>query len=250
MDPRGFRGGGWQHGRGRTAHARYRGTANARAHAARKVGDPRAAAGVGRVQHRQQSDSHRHPLVLLLTTGSAARTGIVAFAGLLPIAIAGVIGGAVVDRLGFKRSSIVADVASGVTVGLIPLLHFAGVLQFWHLLALAFCGGIFDVPGASARNALLPRLAARANMPLERANATYQLGQVFASVVGPLLAGVLILAIDAANVMYIDAASFFISAAVVAVGVTLPRSSRVTRHARARPCAACARGCATCVANR
>ena len=28
---------------------------------------------------------------------------------------------------------------------------------------------------------------------------------------------------DAANVMYIDAASFFISAAVVAVGVTLPR---------------------------
>ena len=140
--------------------------------------------------------------------------------------------------------------ASGVTVGLIPLLHFAGVLQFWHLLVLAFLGGIFDVPGATARNALLPRLAARVSMPLERANATYQLGQVFASVVGPLLAGVLILAIDAANVMYIDAASFFISAAVVAIGVTLPRVVARDAALEGSPCAACARGCATCVANR
>jgi MFS family permease len=90
---------------------------------------------------------------------------------------------------------------------------------------LAFCGGIFDVPGASARNALLPRLAARVNMPLERANATYQMGQVFASVIGPLLAGVLIVAISAANVMYIDSASFFISAAVVAIGISVPRSA-------------------------
>jgi MFS family permease len=164
------------------------------------------------------------PWFVLVTTGSAARTGVVAFAGLLPAAAAGVIGGAVIDRLGFRRSSIVADLASGVTVGLIPVLHFAGVLQFWHLLVLAFLGSIFDVPGATARNALLPQLAARVSMPLERANAAYQLGQVFASVVGPLLAGVLILAIDAANVMYIDAASFFISAAVVAVGITLPRA--------------------------
>jgi MFS family permease len=163
------------------------------------------------------------PWFVLVTTGSAARTGVVAFAGLLPAAAAGVIGGAVIDRLGFRRSSIVADLASGVTVGLIPVLHFAGVLQFWHLLVLAFLGSIFDVPGATARNALLPQLAARVQMPLERANATYQLGQVFASVVGPLLAGVLILAIAAANVMYIDAVSFFISAVVVAAGVTSPR---------------------------
>jgi MFS family permease len=169
------------------------------------------------------------PWFVLVTTGSPARTGVVAFAGLLPVAIAGVIGGAVVDRLGFKRSSIVADLASGVTVGLIPVLHFAGVLQFWQLLALAFCGGIFDVPGSSARGALLPKLAARVNMPLERANATYQMGQVFASIIGPLLAGVLIVAISAANVMYLDSASFFISAAVIAVGVSLPRSTTKER---------------------
>jgi MFS family permease len=51
------------------------------------------------------------PWFVLQTTGSAARTGITGFVSLLPVIIAGFLGGALVNRLGFKRSSVLSDVA-------------------------------------------------------------------------------------------------------------------------------------------
>ena len=51
------------------------------------------------------------PWFVLQTTGSPARTGIVAAAGLVPIVLSGFIGGALVDRLGYRKASIVADLA-------------------------------------------------------------------------------------------------------------------------------------------
>src|SRR4051794_9169653 len=63
------------------------------------------------------------PWFVLVTTGSAARTGITAFAGMLPTVLGGLLGGVLVDRLGRKRTSVIADLASGGTVALIPLLY-------------------------------------------------------------------------------------------------------------------------------
>src|SRR3954451_21147265 len=54
------------------------------------------------------------PWFVLKTTGSAGKTGLAGFSAVLPLAIAGVFGGTLVDRLGFKRMSIAADIASGV----------------------------------------------------------------------------------------------------------------------------------------
>ena len=49
------------------------------------------------------------PWFVLVTTGSAARTGITFFFSITPIVIAGFFGGTIVDRLGYKRTSIIAD---------------------------------------------------------------------------------------------------------------------------------------------
>jgi MFS family permease len=164
------------------------------------------------------------PWFVLVTTGSAARTGLVAVAGLLPVVISGIIGGAFVDRVGFKRASIISDIASGITVALIPTLYLLDLLAFWHLLALAFVGALLDVPGMSARRAMMPKLAGQVGMPLERVNAGYQLALFGSSVAGPLLAGVLIASIGAASVLYVNTATFAISAFLVAVGVHYPRA--------------------------
>lgn len=164
------------------------------------------------------------PWFVLITTGSAARTGLVAFAGLLPVAIAGIAGGAIVDRIGPKRASVVSDLASGVTVAMIPTLHVLGALEFWHLLALAFLGSLLDVPGAAARQTMIPGLARRVGMPLERINAGYQLAVFGASVAGPLLAGVLIVSIGAASVLFVNMGTFAISALIVAFGVDYVRT--------------------------
>ncbi len=159
------------------------------------------------------------PWFVLATTGSAAKTGIAAFFVTAPLAVGAFFGGTVVDRVGPRRASIVSDVASSLPVAAIPLLHVTGLLAYWHLLALAFLGALFDSPGQAARQALLPELAERAGMPLERANSLYTSTEHAGYVLGAPLAGVLIAALGAANVLWLDAASFALSALAVAVAV-------------------------------
>lgn len=163
------------------------------------------------------------PWFVYVTTGSATQTGLVAFAGLLPIAIGGILGGAIIDRLGFKQSSIISDIASGLTVSMIPTLYLLDVLEFWHLLVLAFLGALLDSPGATARSAMVPRLARKVAMPLERANSAIQLSNFGGQVIGPAIAGALIGLVGAASVLYFDSAAFAISAIVIALVVAYPR---------------------------
>jgi len=166
------------------------------------------------------------PWFVLQTTGSAARMGLTGGAFLLAAVVAGVVGGPVVDRVGFKRASIVADLAGAVTVALIPLLYHTAGLLFWQLLVLVFLGGFLDAPGHTARQGLVPVLAGRAWMGIERANSAFQGIQHASFLLGPPLAGLLIHSFAPSNVLWIDAATFVASAVVVAALVpsTEPRA--------------------------
>jgi MFS family permease len=174
------------------------------------------------------------PWFVLQTTGSAAKTGLTGGAFLLAAVVAGVVGGPVVDRIGFKRASIVADLAGALTVALIPLLHYTIGLAFWQLLALVFLGGFLDAPGHTARQSLVPNLARRARMRIERANSAFQGIQHASFLVGPPLAGLLIALFTPSNVLWIDAATFVVSAALVAALVPsgVPQPDRVTAELR------------------
>src|SRR5215210_6766557 len=66
------------------------------------------------------------PWLVLTTTGSAAQTGMVAFAELLPLVVVQALAGPLIDRLGARRVAITGDVLSMVVVGMIPLLHLVG----------------------------------------------------------------------------------------------------------------------------
>lgn len=164
------------------------------------------------------------PWFVLQTTGSAARTGIVAAAGLVPIVVSGFVGGALVDRLGYRRSSVVADLASSGAVAAIPLLHLTVGIEFWQLVVLVFLGGLLDAPGVTARASLLPDVAAGAGWSLERASGASAVVERASRLVGAPLAGVLIALVGATSVLWIDAASFLVSAGLVVLGV--PRRSR------------------------
>jgi hypothetical protein len=63
-----------------------------------------------------------------------------------------------VDRLGYHRASIVADVAAGSMVALVPLLYHSHLLAFWPLVLLVFGGNLLDTPGTTARQSMLPDL--------------------------------------------------------------------------------------------
>lgn len=163
------------------------------------------------------------PWFVLETTGSAVKTGITGFFSFLPVVAAGFLG-PIVDRMGLKRASIAADVASGISVALIPLVFHTVGLEFWQLLVLVFLGGLLDSPGETARSSLLPEAAEAAGTTLERATSLEDGMMRAASLIGAPLAGLLIAVIGAANVLWIDAASFGVSALLVLVGV--PKAQR------------------------
>jgi len=167
------------------------------------------------------------PWFVLETTGSAAMTGVAAFFVAVPAVLTGVFGGAFVDRLGSRRVSIAADVVSGSAIAAIPALHATVGLAFGPLLGLIFLGSLLTLPGLTARRIMLPELAARAGMRLDRLNAAFESAQFLAALLGPPLAGLLISIIGAANVLWIDAASFAISA--LAVAVAIPGAPAVAR---------------------
>lgn len=164
------------------------------------------------------------PWFVLQTTGSATQTGITGFFTILPVVIAGFFGGTLIDRLGYKRTSIIADLASGVTTALIPLLHFTIGLEFWQLMVLVFLGALLDTPGSTARSALLPELAEQAGMPIERVTSLTHVVERGARFIGAPLAGLLIGVMGTANVLWLDAASFFVSAAITWIVIAAPKT--------------------------
>ena len=157
------------------------------------------------------------PWFVLQTTGSATQTGITGFFTVLPVVLAGLFGGTLVDRLGYKRTSIIADIASGVTTALIPLLYFTVGLEFWQLMVLVFLGALLDAPGSTARNALLPELAELAQMPIERATSLIHIIERGSRLIGAPLGGLLIAMMGTENVLWLNAISFFVSAGIIAV---------------------------------
>jgi MFS family permease len=161
------------------------------------------------------------PWFVLETTGSAARAGVAGFAAAAPVVVSLLFGGTLVDRIGYRRASIVADLASGVCVALIPLLHATVGLSFGTLLALIFLGALLDVPGSLARMSLLPDLARASGMRVERAYAFNETGGLLAGLLGPALTGALIVVVGAPAALWIDAASFVVSATLM-TGVQAP----------------------------
>ena len=168
------------------------------------------------------------PWFVLQETGRPALAGLVGFFTFLPPIVAGLLGGALVDRLGFRSASVLSDVSSAVAVAGIPLLHVTVGLDLWALYALVFLGALLDAPGATARRSLLPDVAELAGTRLERATALREAIQRGSVLVGAPLAGVLVAALGAVNVLWLNAASFLVSAALI--GVVVPAA---TRHADA-----------------
>ena len=159
------------------------------------------------------------PWYVLSTTGSAAKAGLVGFATLLPGLVVGLFGGVFVDRLGFKRVSIVADIVSGIGIVAIPLTALFTGLAFWQLLLFVFIGSLLKVPALTAHRSMVPELAAHAGMPLDRVNALFESFQYLALLLGTPLAGLLVAGLGAENVLWLNAATFAFSAILVAIAI-------------------------------
>jgi len=175
------------------------------------------------------------PWFVLTTTGSAALTALAVFFNFLPIVIATFFGGVVVDRLGFRTSSVVADLASAAAVAAIPLLHATIGIELWQLMTLVFLGALLDAPGSTARAALIPDLVELAGVRLERASGIRGAIQQGGTLVGAPIGGVLVAGVGATNALWLDSVSFLVSAALVAFLVPRPKRPVAGEHVHLSP---------------
>ncbi|MGC4790623.1 MFS transporter [Micromonospora sp. DT178] len=157
------------------------------------------------------------PLHVLAETDSLAATGLAGAFATAPVVLGGAFGGVLVDRIGYRRASVLADLVSGVTIAAVPLLHATVGLPFPALLALVFVSGLLDTPGQTARTALLPEAAAAAGVPIERAIGWFEATERGARLLGAPVAGLLVGTLGALTALAVDAVTFAVSAAAVAV---------------------------------
>lgn len=161
------------------------------------------------------------PLLVLLRTGSATSAGTVALATAVPAILVGIVGGLVIDRVGRRRASIVSDVVSAGAVAALPVVDLLTGLDLGWFVALGILGAIGDVPGMTAREALVPAVSRSSGVALERLVGIRESIEAGVMVIGPALAGALLVTLGETTVLWVTAATSALAALVTAL---LPRA--------------------------
>lgn len=172
------------------------------------------------------------PWFVLVETGSPARMALVFAAQLLPVALLGLPSGTLVQRIGARTTMIGADLGRAPLIALIPLLHAFDVLSFPLLLVMAVALGVFSTPYYASQRLVLPEVLGEDERAVARANSLIEGTTEAANLLGPALAGVLIALVGAANVLWLDAASYLLSALVLLLLV--PASGSTPREEQSR----------------
>ena len=159
-------------------------------------------------------------LFTLTVYDSAVLAGLVAVALALPGIIFSPVAGALLDRHGRMRLVMVDYTLAATSLGLIAGLALAGRLPAWLLLSIAAGSSLTSPLSTAGLRSLWPILVPR---PLwERANAADSVGYVFATVIGPPLAGVIVQVWGPAQALAVIGVVFVV-AAVVMLGIAEPR---------------------------
>ena len=162
------------------------------------------------------------PWFVLRTTGSPQQMTWVIVAEVVPIGVLGFWGGAIAARVGTRRTMLVCDIARAPLLAAIPVLHAAGWLPFPALLALVAATGIFIAPYFAVQRSVVPELVGEEHGDVAYATAFFQAANRLTIFLGPPLAGVLISVLGAAPILYVDAATYVLSFALIAAFVHPP----------------------------
>jgi len=150
---------------------------------------------------------------VLEKTGSTAIMATVAICSSVPSIILGPIAGTYADRVDRKRLLISMDFGRAILISIPAILLLMNSLEVWHIFVIAVFLSSMSTFFNPTLSAFIPRIVETEN--LTRANSLTQFSYSISGILGPSLAGVLVALIGTANVMFLDALSFFISAVAI-----------------------------------
>jgi MFS family permease len=146
--------------------------------------------------------------------------GLVVAAATIPFALFALLGGVWADRLPRHRLMLASDLVRLVTQAVAAGLLLTGAAEVWHLVVLMAVFGTADAFFAPALTGLLPAVVAPER--LQEANALRSLVLSGGLVIGPAIAGVLVVLVGPGGAIAFDAATF--AASSVALALLRPRT--------------------------
>ncbi len=143
------------------------------------------------------------------TTGSVTQFAFILVFSYLPNFLISPFAGALVDRWNRRWAMILSDSITGLTGLSLMVLVASGHLEIWHIYICVSIGSLAKAFQWPAYIASIPQLVPRQN--LSRANGMVQISRGVASILGPIIAGFLIEAIQIQGVLLVDASTYLIA---------------------------------------
>lgn len=164
--------------------------------------------------------------LILNLTGNPFYLGLVAAAQFTPILVLGLFGGMIADLFPKRRTIIATQSAAMVLAFILAALVATGVVQTWHIFALALALGLVNAVDMPVRQSFVVEMVGREDV----ANAVALNSAVFngARIVGPAVAGVLIGIVGLAACFFLNGVSFI----AVIVGLWAMRDEELVAVAR------------------
>jgi MFS family permease len=145
-------------------------------------------------------------LVLQLSGHSGIALGITTGLQFLPMLVLAPFAGTVADRFSKRKVLMLTQASMAVVGAVLGVLDITGVVQVWHVYLLALLLGVGAAVDAPARQSFVIEMVGRNDLQNAVAlnSASFNLGRV----IGPAVAGFLIVLVGTGPVFLINAASF------------------------------------------
>lgn len=152
-------------------------------------------------------------LVLRLSNDSPFALSIVMASYTLPATIMSFIGGVLADRLPKKYILIVSQATNICVTAILATLDLTGLVHFWQVVVLSVISGSMDAINLPSRATIISELVPPENIlnAVSLSNSSNNLTRI----IGPALAGMLIVIIDTAGVFFFISACYLLSVVFV-----------------------------------
>ena len=141
-------------------------------------------------------------------TGSALDLGIVGAASTLPTLILGLPAGAIADRYNKRKLVIVTQTLAMIQAFILAGLTYMGVIRVWHVMILAIFAGAVNAFDTPIRHSMIVEMVDNDKSDVMSAIPLSSAAFNGARVLGPALAGIILVAVGTANCFMINAISY------------------------------------------
>ncbi|HEY3129036.1 MAG TPA: MFS transporter [Acidobacteriota bacterium] len=144
--------------------------------------------------------------LVLTLSNSAFYLGLDAFASDIPLLLFSLLGGVAADRVDRKKLLAWTQAAQLALAGILAILAYGGWIRVWHIITISFLFGCVQAVSVPTYLSFMPTLVQRPVLPSAVALNSMQFN--VSRVIGPAIAGILLLHGGAASCFLLNSISF------------------------------------------